>query len=70
MKQFCDNDTSDESQSYREMMVKVQCGQSSRLPPVRIFLVCLSIKVCLKNGFLLIDIPGKKDMSDAEHGYI
>ena len=38
MKQFRDNDTSDGSQSYREMMVQVQCGQGSRLPPVRVFL--------------------------------
>jgi len=60
MKQFRNNDTSDGSQSHREMMVQVQCGQSSRLPPVRVFLVCLSIKVCLKNGFLLVDIPSKK----------
>lgn len=37
-KQFRDNDTSDESQSHREMMVQVQCGQDSRLPPVRVFL--------------------------------
>ena len=47
MKQFRDNDTSDDSQSHREMMVQVQCGQDSRLPPVMVFLVCLSIKVCL-----------------------
>lgn len=37
MKQFRDNDTSDGSQSHREMMVQVQCGQDSRLSPVRIF---------------------------------
>lgn len=37
MKQFRDNDTSDDSQSHREMMVQVQCGQDSRLSPVRIF---------------------------------
>lgn len=51
IKQFRDNDTSDTSQSHREMMVQDQCGQDSHLPPVRMFLVCLSIKAYLKNGY-------------------
>ncbi len=42
MKQFRDNDTSDISQSHIEMMVQVQCGQGSRLPPVRIFFMFIN----------------------------
>lgn len=42
-----------------KMMVQVQCGQDSRLPPVRIFLMCLSMKVFMTGRFSLAGIPAK-----------
>ena len=44
-----------------KMMVQVQCGQVSRLPPVRIFLICLSMKAHLTDGFSLVNILKNND---------
>ena len=44
-----------------KMMVQVQCGQVSRLSPVRIFLICLSMKVHLTDGFSLVNISKNND---------
>lgn len=46
-----------------KMMVQVQCGQVSRLSPVRIFLICLSMKVYLTDEFSLINISKNNDLA-------
>ncbi len=46
-----------------KMMVQVQCGQVSRMSPVRIFLICLSMKVYLTDEFSLINISKNNDLA-------